>query len=212
MDSLWFHFGVDISALLLRGSYRVHSSIICRSFITETVRRQIFSVDLYENQSIVFCNAARHILCEKQGKINEAYKKLQDGWLGNGDKVPPAEFAKVSIFQLRLIFSTLTYYYFISRSSWEILNPYEHASNLVSPVILGVVGLISLVRKSVKIFLLIFSIVCISHSGPSDFLSDRLNNPDWIFLVLNWSFWLIALISNIRISINQLIKTTYSLS
>ncbi|KAG5046387.1 hypothetical protein JHK86_015793 [Glycine max] len=39
---------------------------------------------------------ARHILCEKQGKINEAYKKLQDGWLGNGDKVPPAEFAKVA--------------------------------------------------------------------------------------------------------------------
>ncbi|KAL8457481.1 hypothetical protein ACS0TY_034573 [Phlomoides rotata] len=37
---------------------------------------------------------ARHILCEKQGKINEAYKKLQDGWLSNGDKVPPAEFAK----------------------------------------------------------------------------------------------------------------------
>lgn len=39
---------------------------------------------------------ARHILCEKQGKINEAYKKLQDGWLGNGDKVPPAEFAKLA--------------------------------------------------------------------------------------------------------------------
>ncbi|XP_031399514.1 peptidyl-prolyl cis-trans isomerase NIMA-interacting 4 isoform X1 [Punica granatum] len=39
---------------------------------------------------------ARHILCEKQGQINEAYKKLQDGWLGNGDKVPPAEFAKLA--------------------------------------------------------------------------------------------------------------------
>ncbi|XP_021897242.1 peptidyl-prolyl cis-trans isomerase NIMA-interacting 4 isoform X1 [Carica papaya] len=39
---------------------------------------------------------ARHILCEKQGKINEAYKKMQDGWLGNGDKVPPAEFAKLA--------------------------------------------------------------------------------------------------------------------
>ncbi|KAL9314198.1 hypothetical protein ACSQ67_019650 [Phaseolus vulgaris] len=38
----------------------------------------------------------RHILCEKQGKINEAYKKLEDGWLSNGDKVPPAEFAKVA--------------------------------------------------------------------------------------------------------------------
>ena len=41
---------------------------------------------------------ARHILCEKQGKINEAYKKLEDGWLSNGDKVPPAEFAKVFFF------------------------------------------------------------------------------------------------------------------
>ncbi len=39
--------------------------------------------------------AARHILAEKQGKIQEAYKKLQEGWLDSGDKVPPAEFAKV---------------------------------------------------------------------------------------------------------------------
>ncbi|KAL3695587.1 hypothetical protein R1sor_009663 [Riccia sorocarpa] len=39
---------------------------------------------------------ARHILCEKQGKINEAYKRLEEGWLGNGDKVPPAEFAKIA--------------------------------------------------------------------------------------------------------------------
>ncbi|KAH9721944.1 peptidyl-prolyl cis-trans isomerase [Citrus sinensis] len=39
---------------------------------------------------------ARHILCEKQGKINEAYKKLQDGWLSNGDKVPQAEFSKIA--------------------------------------------------------------------------------------------------------------------
>nr|GFA52135.1 peptidyl-prolyl cis-trans isomerase NIMA-interacting 4 [Tanacetum cinerariifolium] len=30
---------------------------------------------------------ARHILCEKQGKINEAYKKLQDGWLSNGVEI-----------------------------------------------------------------------------------------------------------------------------
>ncbi|KAJ8461207.1 hypothetical protein OPV22_034133 [Ensete ventricosum] len=44
---------------------------------------------------------ARHILCEKQGKINEAYKKLQHGWLSNGDKVPPAEFAKVAVHQER---------------------------------------------------------------------------------------------------------------
>ncbi|KAI3511533.1 hypothetical protein L1887_18688 [Cichorium endivia] len=39
---------------------------------------------------------AIHILCEKQRKINEAYKKLQDGWLSNGDKVPPREFAKIA--------------------------------------------------------------------------------------------------------------------
>ncbi|KAI3910191.1 hypothetical protein MKW92_001308 [Papaver armeniacum] len=39
---------------------------------------------------------ARHILCEKQGKINKTYKKLDEGWLSNGDKVPPAEFAKVA--------------------------------------------------------------------------------------------------------------------
>ncbi|GJR68398.1 hypothetical protein Tco_0014463, partial [Tanacetum coccineum] len=38
---------------------------------------------------------ARHILCEKQIKINEAYKKLQDGWLSKGDKVPLAEFSKI---------------------------------------------------------------------------------------------------------------------
>lgn len=44
---------------------------------------------------LLFISIARHILCEKQGKINEVYKKLQDGWLSNGDKVPPAEFAKV---------------------------------------------------------------------------------------------------------------------
>ena len=45
---------------------------------------------------IVILCAARHVLCQKQGKINEAYKKLQDGWLSNGDKVPLAEFAKAS--------------------------------------------------------------------------------------------------------------------
>lgn len=39
--------------------------------------------------------AARHILCEKHGKIMEAYKKLQDGWLDAGDKVPPAKFGEV---------------------------------------------------------------------------------------------------------------------
>ncbi|PWA69651.1 hypothetical protein CTI12_AA294600 [Artemisia annua] len=45
----------------------------------------------------------RHILCEKQGKINEAYKKLQDGWLSNGDKVPPAEFARYAFSGLEAI-------------------------------------------------------------------------------------------------------------
>ncbi|GJS56183.1 peptidyl-prolyl cis-trans isomerase NIMA-interacting protein 4 [Tanacetum coccineum] len=29
-------------------------------------------------------------------KLTKAYKKLQDGWLNNGDKVPPAEFAKIA--------------------------------------------------------------------------------------------------------------------
>nr|TKR74410.1 hypothetical protein D5086_0000294430 [Populus alba] len=31
-----------------------------------------------------------------KGKVNEACQKLQDGWLSNGDKVPPAEFAKLA--------------------------------------------------------------------------------------------------------------------
>jgi len=31
-------------------------------------------------------SASRHVLCERQGKINEAYKKLQDGWLTMGTK------------------------------------------------------------------------------------------------------------------------------
>ncbi|XP_074316944.1 uncharacterized protein LOC141653166 [Silene latifolia] len=39
---------------------------------------------------------ARHILSEKQGKINEVYQKLREGWLDNGDKVPPAEFGKLA--------------------------------------------------------------------------------------------------------------------
>eukprot|EP00245_Coleochaete_scutata_P015481 TRINITY_DN6906_c0_g1_i1.p1 TRINITY_DN6906_c0_g1~~TRINITY_DN6906_c0_g1_i1.p1 ORF type:complete len:149 (+),score=46.46 TRINITY_DN6906_c0_g1_i1:179-625(+) len=39
---------------------------------------------------------ARHILCEKQSKLLEAYKQLQEGWLDDGNKVPPAEFAKLA--------------------------------------------------------------------------------------------------------------------
>ncbi|RZC48099.1 hypothetical protein C5167_041053, partial [Papaver somniferum] len=37
-----------------------------------------------------------HILCEKQGKINEAYKNLDEDWLRNGEKVSPAEFANLN--------------------------------------------------------------------------------------------------------------------
>lgn len=54
------------------------------------------------------CCLARHILSEKQGKINEAYKKLQDGWLSNGDKVPPAEFAKVRGLFLHILASSIS--------------------------------------------------------------------------------------------------------
>lgn len=39
---------------------------------------------------------ARHILCEKQGKVNDAYKKLQEAYLDQGDKVPPAKFGEVA--------------------------------------------------------------------------------------------------------------------
>jgi hypothetical protein len=58
-----------------------------------------FSLRITFIYGFLLCTA-RHILCEKQGKINEAYKKLQDGWLSNGDKVPPAEFAKVYFYLL----------------------------------------------------------------------------------------------------------------
>mmetsp|Transcript_449 Transcript_449/g.1168 ORF Transcript_449/g.1168 Transcript_449/m.1168 type:complete len:135 (-) Transcript_449:31-435(-) len=45
------------------------------------------------------CNhvKARHILCEKQGKLMEAYKELCDGWLDNGDRVPPGKFGEVAM-------------------------------------------------------------------------------------------------------------------
>ena len=44
------------------------------------------------------CNfvKARHILCEKQGKISEAYRELCEGWLDNGDKIPPGKFGEVA--------------------------------------------------------------------------------------------------------------------
>eukprot|EP00741_Cyanophora_paradoxa_P007918 tig00000133_g7661.t1 len=45
------------------------------------------------------CNhvKARHILCEKNGKIMECYKKLQEGWINDGNKVPPPEFGKLAM-------------------------------------------------------------------------------------------------------------------
>jgi NIMA-interacting peptidyl-prolyl cis-trans isomerase 4 len=66
------------------------TSFCCFSFLSKSLLSRLLFWPL-------ICSA-RHILCEKQGKINEAYKKLQDGWLGNGDKVPPAEFAKVNLY------------------------------------------------------------------------------------------------------------------
>lgn len=66
------------------------TSFCCFSFLFKSLLSRLLFWPL-------ICSA-RHILCEKQGKINEAYKKLQDGWLGNGDKVPPAEFAKVNLY------------------------------------------------------------------------------------------------------------------
>eukprot|EP01102_Stenamoeba_stenopodia_P014584 TRINITY_DN4863_c0_g1_i1.p1 TRINITY_DN4863_c0_g1~~TRINITY_DN4863_c0_g1_i1.p1 ORF type:complete len:133 (-),score=46.75 TRINITY_DN4863_c0_g1_i1:382-780(-) len=44
------------------------------------------------------CNhvKGRHILCEKMGKAQEAYKKLEEGWLNDGNQVPPAEFGKLA--------------------------------------------------------------------------------------------------------------------
>ena len=35
-------------------------------------------------------------MCEKKGNMDEAYKKLQEGWLDQGSKVPPAEFGKLA--------------------------------------------------------------------------------------------------------------------
>lgn len=55
-------------------------------------------------------------MCEKQGKINEAYKKLQDGWLSNGDKVPPAEFAKV------LTFDVMSCFQWVGRANYMTVN------------------------------------------------------------------------------------------
>jgi len=50
-----------------------------------------------EDGKLATCNfvKARHILCEKQGKINDAYKELRDGWLDDGSKVPGPKFGEV---------------------------------------------------------------------------------------------------------------------
>ncbi|WVZ20945.1 hypothetical protein V8G54_008267 [Vigna mungo] len=51
------------------------------------MRKEVFVESLSISNSSLFRR-----LC----KISEAYKKLQDGWLSYGDKVPPTEFAKYS--------------------------------------------------------------------------------------------------------------------
>jgi len=50
-----------------------------------------------DDGKLATCNfvKARHILCEKQGKINDAYKELRDGWLDDGSKVPGPKFGEV---------------------------------------------------------------------------------------------------------------------
>ncbi|GMP37664.1 hypothetical protein CsSME_00009248 [Camellia sinensis var. sinensis] len=45
--------------------------------VTEKVRRQMGLAPAHVSNVLDFI-LARHILCEKQGKINEAYKKLED--------------------------------------------------------------------------------------------------------------------------------------
>jgi len=44
------------------------------------------------------CNhvKARHILCEKQGKLFEAYQAMCEGWLNDGEKVPPSKFGELA--------------------------------------------------------------------------------------------------------------------
>lgn len=84
-------FFVELSPLPYSGVFLlIITSFCCFSFLFKSLLSRLLFWPL-------ICSA-RHILCEKQGKINEAYKKLQDGWLGNGDKVPPAEFAKVNLY------------------------------------------------------------------------------------------------------------------
>eukprot|EP00008_Paramoeba_atlantica_P014562 CAMPEP_0201496814 /NCGR_PEP_ID=MMETSP0151_2-20130828/61902_1 /ASSEMBLY_ACC=CAM_ASM_000257 /TAXON_ID=200890 /ORGANISM="Paramoeba atlantica, Strain 621/1 / CCAP 1560/9" /LENGTH=135 /DNA_ID=CAMNT_0047886927 /DNA_START=56 /DNA_END=459 /DNA_ORIENTATION=+ len=52
-----------------------------------------------DKEDLKTCNhvKGRHILCEKHGKISECYNALKEGWLDDGDKVPPAEFGKLAM-------------------------------------------------------------------------------------------------------------------
>ncbi|OSX68841.1 hypothetical protein BU14_2184s0002 [Porphyra umbilicalis] len=52
-----------------------------------------------DDGKLATCNfvKARHILCEKQGKINDAYKELRDGWLDDGSKVPGPKFGEIAM-------------------------------------------------------------------------------------------------------------------
>ena len=52
-----------------------------------------------EEGALKACNhvKGRHILCEKHGRIMEVYTKLQEGWLNDGEKVPPGEFGKLAM-------------------------------------------------------------------------------------------------------------------
>jgi len=90
-------FGIQIP-YPLDMSYKSSSfwdSFFLYKIVSETLKLPLIFISL------------RHILCEKQGKVNEAYQKLQDGWLSNGDKVPPAEFAKVNLPPIAFSLKTL---------------------------------------------------------------------------------------------------------
>jgi parvulin-like peptidyl-prolyl isomerase len=39
---------------------------------------------------------ARHILCEKEGKIRDAYAVLKQNWLDEGKKVPGPKFGEIA--------------------------------------------------------------------------------------------------------------------
>lgn len=45
------------------------------------------------------CNfvKARHILCEKQGKIQEAWREISEGYLDDGNKIPGPKFGEVGL-------------------------------------------------------------------------------------------------------------------